>query len=875
LTFPRGEVSELSQSIRVLEETNRRLQVQSSRNLQELKQDILDIIRQNHQVEDDELDHAEDQSSPDLESNSQASDSSLQSVQAKKFDYRKLLVSKIASLQQCAENVTADQQLLKSLAFANLQTRHRKINRAHSDTFEWVFCDSLPFPPHSVINFKEWLQSRDGIYWVCGKPGSGKSTLMKFLCNHPKTRSYLKTWAGGKTLVTAHFFFWNAGTSLQKSQEGLLRTLLFEILRKCPNFIPLVRQAYSDMGDGDIEDFDQPWSTETLLGVYEAIVSQGVPVKFCFFIDGLDEFKEEQRTPRDLIIMIRNLKYSPDIKLCVSSRPWTVFSDEFGEDSKRVLKLENLTQHDILRYVRDELMGQPQFESLSQKDPDYASLIQEVAARAQGVFLWVALVVRDLVDGLMFNDTVIRLRKKLQTFPPDLEEFFQHLVDSIPPAYKIQAASTFKTAITAEEPLPLMLYSLLDDMEEHPHFASMSMICSMKKAEVDERHRQMCRRLDGRSRGLLEVTRVGETAVLQDQAYFNLKIDFLHRTVRDFLHQADFEAKLAKVENNSLDACRATLLLIRFAPFEKESLPILLEYVNVLFFFAWNASRTSDCLVQVESILSEAELCFNLLLEKWDWDVEDPVFVGMAAQAGLISYIVSKRIWTMPHRSDFAQPLLDYALRPSHSSQPVSFQVVEYLLLNKQDPNQKYQGETVFSRFISALPKRVDAHGKDDLLEIVRLLLQNGADVHQRVHKEESFFQDEGPNLTRHLVLRRKRGALNLRSPNNGKAAARDVLIDVFGDSVVRFLNTTTHARPKAVETERQGQPKARLVETLPQVIEIPVRESRVPAGTTARKKLPQIIIKQPVREKRNITTPKKKQTLRNYFQGCFKDILD
>ena len=33
---------------------------------------------------------------------------------------------------------------------------------------------------------QDWLLSRHGDYWVSGKAGSGKSTLMKFLCNHEK-----------------------------------------------------------------------------------------------------------------------------------------------------------------------------------------------------------------------------------------------------------------------------------------------------------------------------------------------------------------------------------------------------------------------------------------------------------------------------------------------------------------------------------------------------------------------------------------------------------------------------------------------------------------------------------------------------------------
>ena len=43
----------------------------------------------------------------------------------------------------------------------------------------------------SVI-FVDWLKQEDGLYWVSGKPGSGKSTLMKFLSAHDTTLKHLE-----------------------------------------------------------------------------------------------------------------------------------------------------------------------------------------------------------------------------------------------------------------------------------------------------------------------------------------------------------------------------------------------------------------------------------------------------------------------------------------------------------------------------------------------------------------------------------------------------------------------------------------------------------------------------------------------------------
>ncbi|KAL9035737.1 MAG: hypothetical protein Q9180_004696, partial [Flavoplaca navasiana] len=68
-------------------------------------------------------------------------------------------------------------------------------------------------------NFKNWLEGdSNDPYWLSGKPGSGKSTLMKYIST--EFRSYcqshdtLSTWTEA---VTCSFFFWNLGSSLQKS----------------------------------------------------------------------------------------------------------------------------------------------------------------------------------------------------------------------------------------------------------------------------------------------------------------------------------------------------------------------------------------------------------------------------------------------------------------------------------------------------------------------------------------------------------------------------------------------------------------------------------------------------------------------------------
>ncbi|KAK4447839.1 hypothetical protein QBC34DRAFT_466867 [Podospora aff. communis PSN243] len=440
------------------------------------------------------------------------------------------LVSMVRHLSVAAQTTQRDHFLLKSLCFGNIRTRQRKIEKAHVNTFSWIFNSSTPNRTQRPIRFRDWLSTENGVFWIQGKPGSGKSTLIKFISSAKETCFYLTPWAREKRL-------------LQKSQEGLLRSVLYKILRQTPELIPVAREAIACSEDGGEMDSGS-WSLEILLRMYESVVTQtALPVKFCFFIDGLDEFQDENRSHTDLLKTLRDMKHSEDIKLCVSSRPWFVFSDKFSGNPDWVLKLEDLTRGDISRYVTDKLNKHPQFSTLSRLNPAYREFIASVVTKAQGVFLWVYLVVRNLLEGLTYHDSVRTLRMRLEAFPPDLKTFFQHLINSVPSIYRLQLARSFHITVAAGEPVPAMFYSFLDNVGEEPQFATRLAKVPLSKDELMLRLERLRRRLDGRSRGLLEVvgfdsTVDPDTEGLDKTLFLSTTVDFLHRTVRDFIHDS-------------------------------------------------------------------------------------------------------------------------------------------------------------------------------------------------------------------------------------------------------------------------------------------------------------------------------------------------
>jgi len=78
-------------------------------------------------------------------------------------------------------------------------------------------------------SFSDWLRSDDEIYWISGKPGSGKSTLMLFLIRDAATYRGLNIWKD-KSQIISHFL-WSFGSHvMQQNIKGTLCSLLHQVL---------------------------------------------------------------------------------------------------------------------------------------------------------------------------------------------------------------------------------------------------------------------------------------------------------------------------------------------------------------------------------------------------------------------------------------------------------------------------------------------------------------------------------------------------------------------------------------------------------------------------------------------------------------------
>ncbi|KAH8763193.1 hypothetical protein F5883DRAFT_377791, partial [Diaporthe sp. PMI_573] len=437
----------------------------------------------------------------------------------------------MAKVKLSERDMVREQEVLRSLSYEHYLDRYQSIAPAHKRTFSWVFNTANTSSEGKQLT--QWLRQGQGVFWITGKPGSGKSTMMKFLCDDAQTKTALQEWACGKGLAIVSHYFWLSGTMIQKSQEGLFRSLFYGIFQQCPELVQKVCPArWAAAGrDGGTESRQPHWTLNELLTASSSMtkISQ-LGSKFCIFVDGLDEYHGDHIEMCNAIQKLGTASH--DIKLCVSSRPWNDFEDAFG-GGPHILEMHQLTAGDIRGYAHARLSEHRAWTTVSADTGLATSLIDLILRHAEGVFLWVVLVTKEIREGLSNYDSLEDLYRRVEGFPSDLGEFFKHILESIDPFYHAKMSTSLQLCLAAAQPLQLPIYHFHEREHADSDYALKLPILQPTEEAAEERCKVVGKRLKGWCKGLLEVQK-------QD----GLNVQFLHRTVRDFLQTPEMAAFL-------------------------------------------------------------------------------------------------------------------------------------------------------------------------------------------------------------------------------------------------------------------------------------------------------------------------------------------
>ncbi|KAF5968273.1 P-loop containing protein [Fusarium coicis] len=365
-------------------------------------------------------------------------------------------------------------QILKAIAFRDIRTRRHEIGKVElaEKSFEWVLKDEMVPPSHRHLKqpFRSWLEKGEGIFHITGKPGSGKSTMMNFLANHPETRSLLDKWAAnGSSIVMASVFLWDLGSAEQKNMDGMYRTLLHTILSEHRELIPHVMKELRDASSEEslVSQQHLEISRKKIETALQKLITDSTrSYQYCFFIDGLDEFQDENIPEHRLANQLDQWASHQGIKICVSSReypPWTTYFVKFPR-----LKIHLTTEQDIRRMIDNYLSDDRHLQTF---DPiESERFVSRFVNMADGVFIWVKLVLHELEAELDSEVSLDALYQVLDTFPKKLETFYDRILRKV---HRPEAWAVLDVLVeTAKWNFPSLFtiyhYSLLRGLTSNP-----------------------------------------------------------------------------------------------------------------------------------------------------------------------------------------------------------------------------------------------------------------------------------------------------------------------------------------------------------------------------------------------------------------------
>ena len=376
-------------------------------------------------------------------------------------------------------------ELLQSLKFDEISDRFSTINQAHAKTCHWL---------SKKEEYKAWrntaeMSRHNGFLWIKGKPGVGKSTLMKWAFQYAQ-KSHRED-------ILISFFFNARGERLERSTEGMYRSLLVQLLKK----VMRLENVLDEQRQRD------NWPVEVLSGLFrEAVMTLGDDRLTCY-IDALDECSEAEI--RDMIEFFEELtesaiEESVNFRVCFSSRHYPRIS--INTCLELILEGQEGHEGDIAAYIQRKLRV---------SDRSKSAMAVEIQERASGIFLWVCLVVRILNEDIDHGDAG-KIKTRLKEIPDGLDKLFQDIItrgtrDDTHLIPTLQWIMFAQRPLTCQELYHAIVHTSNEELQlvsEHEKF-------SAKNAEHF---------LLNSTKGLAETSKGKEP-----------KVQFIHESVRDYL----------------------------------------------------------------------------------------------------------------------------------------------------------------------------------------------------------------------------------------------------------------------------------------------------------------------------------------------------
>jgi hypothetical protein len=477
-------------------------------------------------------------------------------------------------------------------------------------------------------------------------------------------------------------------------------------------------------------------------------------------------------------------------------------------------------------YVEAMLVENDNFKAMAANDRRCHNLVSEISQRANGVWLWVFLVVRDLMRDITARETYSTLEARLNSLPQELNQYFARIMERIDPFFREDTARIFLIAIDSVRPFPLYAMKFLERDSKYENYA---LDLPLEGTAVDEVS-AVC----GDWRPRLQ-TRCGDLLTIHmdnsEEPFFRTTVDFIHRTARDFL-QDNHHIMLQKFVPESFcgkkTLCRMLLAMLKTYPIEtfRRASNGLFSLVDEILYYACELEVLDQAVSQFP-ILDEIDHVMSVysLVERNHWTNgrDSPTntryvqwiergqcsYLALAVQARLRLYVEHVLDLNPSRLKKKGRPILDYALRPTRVTPGdlpynhereyagIDADLVTALLVRGADPNERiyiYAGQTPWELFVLFCYERCKHLPEDHnpYFDVADLLVQHNADLDHMVSfpSMETYLGTTARYKTQITIERRQ-------------APARELLSKVFTSN--QMMDLDRKMRQASLESQNQA----------------------------------------------------------------------
>ena len=323
--------------------------------------------------------------------------------------------------EQRLERMTEkDHQCIRDLRLIDPRDEIKKIEERKDhllkDSYAWILgCQEYQ-------NFMNWEDgNKHRLLWIKGQAGKGKTMLLIGIIRELERLNSIPY------SPNLSYFFCQGTNSMLNTPTAVLRCLIWLMLDQQPFLVSHIRKRYDTAGADLFKDNNAFYF---LRDAFKSMLKDPRLERVFLIVDALDECIDKDTTGLALLLDLisTTVATSPNIKWLVSSRNRPDIESRL-KDGEDCVRLDLELNSECIRNAVDAYIDYKlsKLDSLKQyRNEVLLRITEELRRKADGTFLWVALVCKELESVENYYALAV-----LYEMPSDLKDLYSRMMDQI------------------------------------------------------------------------------------------------------------------------------------------------------------------------------------------------------------------------------------------------------------------------------------------------------------------------------------------------------------------------------------------------------------------------------------------------------------